>query len=111
VFFKAKIAGKVYQLDKLTLGEARLLKREFGLSDLAYFSNTDPDVIVGLLAICIKRDDESLTMDQATEQAEALDIEDFDPNPDAPEEEPEEAPLEDAAADVAAAAKRKKPGK
>jgi hypothetical protein len=42
-------------LDKLTLGEARLLKHDYGMSDLREFSFWDPDQMAGLFVIAVKR--------------------------------------------------------
>ncbi len=62
-FFKVKVGDEVYELDKLTLGEARRLKRDFGLTDLEAFNGTDPDQMVGLLFLSYKRSHPQLADD------------------------------------------------
>ncbi len=76
-FFKAKIGDTVYELDKLTLGDTRILKHKFGLSDLSEFSSTDPDVIVGLLSLSIRKANPALTIEQAAAQADEINFDDF----------------------------------
>ena len=91
-FFRIKVAGdgeeggKVYELDRLTLGEARILKREFGLADLAHFNSTDPDQLVGLLVLALQRENPALTLKEAIAQVEDLDVEAFEEAPAAEEE-------------------------
>lgn len=74
-FFKLKVGETVYELDKLTMGDTRTLKHHFGVADLAKMSSTDPDVIVGVLAIAIQRKD-GKTLDEATAEAESIDFAD-----------------------------------
>jgi len=76
-FFKAKIGDTVYELDKLTLGDTRILKHKFGLSDLSEFSSTDPDVIVGLLSLSIRKANPALSIEQAAAQADEINFDDF----------------------------------
>lgn len=78
VFFKVKVDGKVYELDRLTLGDGRVLKRDFGLIDLETFSTTDPDQMVGLIALAISKTD-GISLADATLQAEDIGFDDFEP--------------------------------
>lgn len=77
-FFSVKVGEKTYELDRLTLGEARVLKREFGLSDLGSFSGTDPDQLVGLLYLARKRESPAMSHDEVLAEIEDLDIEAFE---------------------------------
>lgn len=76
-FFKAKIGDTTYELEKLTLGDTRILKHKFGLTDLSEFSSTDPDVIVGLLALAIRKADPNKSIEQATAEVDELNFDDF----------------------------------
>jgi hypothetical protein len=93
-FFKVKVEDTTYELDKMTLGEARILKREFGLTDLSSFSGTDPDQLVGLLYLALKRENPAMTHDEALAEVEGLDIEGFEtpaPDEEAVDEDPTQA--------------------
>lgn len=52
-----KLDGEKFEVDpdKLTLGEARLLKREYGMEDFSNFNFFDPDQMVGLFVVAVKR--------------------------------------------------------
>jgi hypothetical protein len=54
---RMKLDGERYEIDpdKLTLGEARLLKREYGMEDFSNFNFFDPDQMVGLFVVAVKR--------------------------------------------------------
>lgn len=54
---KMQLDGEDYQvdLDKLTLGEARRLKLQAGMKDLSQFNFFDPEQMVTLFAIAVKR--------------------------------------------------------
>lgn len=54
-FFRVKVGDQVYELDRLTLGDGRVLKQKFGLEDLTKISPGDPDMLVGLLFLALKR--------------------------------------------------------
>lgn len=92
-FFKARVGGTLYEIDKLTLGDTRILKHKFGLTDLVEFSSTDPDVIVGLLALAIHKANPATTIDDAAAEAEGLDFESFAPVDAAEDEDADAAPL------------------
>lgn len=79
MFFAVKIDGEAYELPKLTLGEARILKREFGLTDIGSFAPGDPDQLVGLLFLCLRRRRPTATTEELLAEVEALDIEAFEP--------------------------------
>jgi hypothetical protein len=54
---RIKLDGDKYEVDpdKLTLGEARLLKRDYGMEDFSTFNFFDPDQMVGLFVVAVKR--------------------------------------------------------
>lgn len=74
-FFRAKIGEKVYELDKLTLGQARLMKRRFDLTDLEEFNIGDPDHMVGILTLCLQQERPAAELETLIAEVEALDIE------------------------------------
>lgn len=76
-FFRAKCGDKTYELDKLTLGDARVLKRHFGLDDVEFFNPTDPDQAVGLLVLCLQRERPEESLEVLTAEVEALDVDEF----------------------------------
>jgi hypothetical protein len=76
-FFTAKVGEETYELDKLTLGDARLLKKQFGLVDMTEFSGTDPDQLVGLMFLAYKKANPGLTDETVLSHVESLDIEAF----------------------------------
>lgn len=94
-YFKAKIGDTTYELAKLTLGDSQTLKHRFGVSDLTEMSSTDPDVIVGLLTLAVRKADPTKTLDQALAEVQEFDIEDFKPAEDAKEPEADAGPLAD----------------
>lgn len=66
-------------LDKVTLGEGRFLKQEFGMKsyeDLGLY-DPDPDILVGLLAVCIKREHPELSEADVLAKVEAIPNGDF----------------------------------
>lgn len=114
MFFKATIGDRTFELPKLTLGDTRYLKKYFGLDDFTEFSPMDPDQLVGILALCLRRDNAALTHDEAVAEAESIDIEDFLSSDDEGDDEPDPTPGADGAQHDAGASKpatrRKKPG-
>lgn len=88
VFFKDKAGDRVFELDKLTLGDARVLKREFGLEDMEDFSPTDPDHLVGLLYLCLRREQPNAAQEDLLGEIEDLDINAFDEIPEEPDPTP-----------------------
>lgn len=85
-FFKARIGEHVYTLEKLTLGDARILKRDFGLEDMDEFSPTDPDTLVGLLYLCLKAERPLADRTALIAEVEALDIDAFSDETEADED-------------------------
>lgn len=77
MFFKVKVEDRLFELDKLTLGEARVLKKHFGLVNLSSFDGTDPDQLVGLLYLALKRERPDATHEDLLGEIEGLDIEGF----------------------------------
>lgn len=77
MLFKAKIGDKQYQLDKMTFGDARLLKARFGVNDIEELNTGDPDVIVGLLVIAAKRERPMSPLDDLVAEIENADIAEF----------------------------------
>jgi hypothetical protein len=55
VYFKVKLDGQTYELDRLTLGEARILKHEFDMQSLELLDPSDPDHLIGLLYLAMRR--------------------------------------------------------
>lgn len=54
---RMKLDGEKYEvdLDKISLGEGRLLKREFGMDDFSDLNFFDPDQLVGLFVVAVMR--------------------------------------------------------
>jgi hypothetical protein len=54
---KMKLDGEKYEVDpdKLTLGEALIMKRQYGMQDFTEFNFFDPEQMVGLFVIAVKR--------------------------------------------------------
>ena len=69
---KIKAGEKVYEVGELTLGEFRLLKREFGVADVSKINPADPDVIVGLTALAALRSEPGRDLDEIVREIEAL---------------------------------------
>lgn len=105
-FFKVKMGDKVYELDRLTLGNAQTLKQRYGLVDLEFFSPTDPDVLVGLMTLAIQKST-GLSLDEAEKIAQDCDIDGFEDMSDAPADAVDPQP----AADDEDAASKPEPGK
>lgn len=74
MFFKCKVGDKTYELEKLSLGDARTLKREFGLSDLEDLNPTDPDQLVGLIYLAIVKANPDVQRAAALAEAEGIDV-------------------------------------
>lgn len=76
-FFKVKVDDKVYSLERLTLGDARLLKERFGLADLEEFNPSDPDQLVGLLFLALRKERPTEPEANLLAEIEDLDIDAF----------------------------------
>jgi len=73
---KITLDGEKYELDldKVTLGEGRFLKSQFGMrsySDLDLL-DPDPDMIVGAIAVAVKRSHPELDDSEIIEKVESL---------------------------------------
>lgn len=64
--------GKQYELGELNLGEFRLLKRHFGVDNMAAIHPGDPDVLVGLVVVAMLRDNPERDVEDAVREVEAL---------------------------------------
>lgn len=103
-FFKCKVGDETYELERLTIGDSRILKRDFGLSDLEHFNPGDPDVVAGLLTLAISKA-KDIPISEATKIADAVDFEDFESISDDEEEGAEDpTPAAEAADDAGAKA-------
>ena len=52
--FQIKIKGRLYTIEKITMGDMRLLRKHFNVTDLAEMNFGDPDVIAGLCYLALK---------------------------------------------------------
>jgi hypothetical protein len=69
-----KLDDRTYEIDpdKITLGEARVLKRDYGMESLGSLNFGDPDQMVGMLVMAIRR--ESPDLSEADVQAKVEDL-------------------------------------
>lgn len=77
VFFRCRVGERVYELPKLTLGEGRILRTEFGVTDYMELNTTDPEQLVGLLYLCLRRERPAAPKEELIAEVEALDFEDW----------------------------------
>lgn len=101
---KVKVGDKVYELDRLTLGEGAALKRRFGVNDLDKFDPRDPETLFGLMTLAIAKTD-GLSLADAEKVAEDIDLADLSDAGEDPEPDPTPA-----AVDVAATVAPEQPG-
>jgi hypothetical protein len=74
--------GNEYEVPTFNLGEFRLLKREFGLSNVNKLDPTDPDHLVGMLFVCARRKDPSVRVEAIENVTHVEFVEDeADPTP------------------------------
>lgn len=107
-FFRMKVGDKLYELDKLTLGDACIMKRDFSMLDLTEFNPADPEQVMGLFALAmVKQDGISLT--EAKKRASEIDVDGFEAMQE--EEKPEVDPTKGAAGAKEATGSRAKGGK
>jgi hypothetical protein len=71
---KIKLDGELFEVEKLTLGEGRILKRDYGMSDLSEINLADPDQLVGMLSISMKRTHPELSEEEVLAKVEGLDF-------------------------------------
>lgn len=95
---KVKVGDKVYELDRLTLGEGAALKRRFGVTDLDKFDPRDPETLFGLMTLAIAKTD-GISLKDAEDIAADIDLSDLS-SVDEPVEDPTPAAV-DAVATVA----------
>lgn len=95
---KVKVDEKIYQLDRLTLGDGVVLKRRFGLAQLDMFNPADPETMLGLLTLAISKTD-GVSISEAEEIASEIE---FDAMENIAEEQDEPGPLEGDAAEETA---------
>jgi len=71
---KMKLDGEKYEVDlnKISLGEGRLLKREFGMKDFQDLDWWDPDVLTGVFAIAVMRTHPEMTFAEVLERVEGV---------------------------------------
>lgn len=73
---KITIDKEKYEIDleRVTLGEGRFLKREFGMESFQRLDllDPDPDLLVGVLAVCMKRKHPELDDGEIIAKIEAL---------------------------------------
>jgi hypothetical protein len=100
-FFKVVVSGKAYELDKLTLGDTRTLKRDFGLTDMENFSSSDPDQLVGLMFLAMSKERPNERPEKILRDIEAIDILDVIEGIEDEDEDTSETDPTPAAAEVA----------
>lgn len=121
--FTVKVDGKTYVLDRITLGDWRMFKTEFGLNSsdiIAVVPNEkgepveilnidDPNVLVGLLVAALRHERPLAPISSLIQEVEALGLEGLEfPDADAsgvPEGEPD--PTKDGDDDEVTVPKRK----
>jgi hypothetical protein len=73
---KITLDGEKYEvdLDKVTLGEGRFLKSQFGMRSYSELDllDPDPDMIVGAIAVAMKRSHPELDDSEVIEKVESL---------------------------------------
>jgi hypothetical protein len=81
-FFKCRIDDEVYELSKLTIGLARRLKLEFGLTELEALNPTDPEQLAGILTVIVEQKHPEWDTATCAKFVDELDIETFAPDED-----------------------------
>lgn len=71
---RMKLDGEKYELDldKITLGEAHILKREYGMEDFTTFNYFDPEQMIGVFVIAVRRVHPELSEEEVRAKVEAL---------------------------------------
>lgn len=71
---RMKLEDERYEIDpdKLTLGEAYRLKREYGMEDFTSFNFFDPEQMIGLFFIAVKRAHPDLSDEEIRAKVEAV---------------------------------------
>ncbi len=60
---KLKVAGVEYAIPQFTLGELRVMRRDFGLAGIADLDPGNPDHLTGLLYTSMRRVNPDITVD------------------------------------------------
>ena len=91
---KVKVGEKVYELDRLTLGDGAVLKRRFGVTDLDKFDPRDPETLLGLITLAVSKA-RGIPIADAEKVAGDFDLADISGVEDEPEPDPTpaEAPV------------------
>lgn len=61
---KLKVDGREYEVPSFTLGEFRELKRDFGVESISTLNPDDPDQLVGLVYMTIRRVRPGVTVEE-----------------------------------------------
>ena len=61
---RLKVGERTVEVGAFSLGEWRTLKRDFGCDSLEALDLADPDHLVGVLFLLLKRDDAAVTLDE-----------------------------------------------
>jgi hypothetical protein len=93
--FKAKLGDKVYELDRLTLGDGVVLKRQFNVTDLENFNPADPETLVGLLTLAVMKTD-GVSLEQAQALVSDVSFDDVDIDDKDEADNPQVAPVSEA---------------
>lgn len=74
MLIRFKVGKNKYEVDEddLTSGEAFLLKRDYGLTDFGDLSYRDPEVMLGLIVVAIRRKHTDLSEEDARTKAEGI---------------------------------------
>lgn len=72
-FFKVTVDDKVYEVEKLTFGDARLIKRECGIT-MDSFELDDPDYFVALVALAMLKERPMAKFADLVAEVEAWDL-------------------------------------
>ena len=72
--FAFKLDGETYEVDGLTLGDARLIADEFGVRDLQGFSSNDPRYMAAMVYLGLKARKAYLTHAQLMAEVNTVDL-------------------------------------
>lgn len=74
MLIRFKLGKDKYEIDEddLTIGESAFLKREYDLTKFEDIGHDDPEILLGLLAVALKRKDPELSGGDARTQAEGI---------------------------------------
>lgn len=72
-----KLDGVLYEVDKITLGDARMVADLFGVTDLRSFDWTDPRYMAALVYLGLRDKNRFLTSEQLMAQVDQVDLADL----------------------------------